>query len=858
MSISRALFLGLFLVTSACGLAMSNEERLDRAAQAMADGDFRAAIIDAKDVLRDEPDNVRGRLLLARASIGVSDAASAEKEFRRALGLGTGLGEIATQFAQSLLAQGKFAAVIDEIPLDAANSEGELQELSRLHGDAHLGLGQPEQARISYQKALEIQPDDVQSQLGIISSYVAEENFVQARGVLDQVQATHGDQAAVWIFAGRLNSRLADHAQAESDFRRALDLLAPGDGGNARLDAIVGVANSLLDQGKQEAARPLVEELMERAPRAQPAMLLAARVAFVDQDWETAQQHLQGVLSMYPDNNQAQMLLGAVHLQSGSLEQAEMYLSAAVAAQPDNISARRLLAETQLQQQKGGEASRMLRPLVAGGDADARTLELAARASMALDDVDDAVRYLEAAIKQDPTDADLRFQLAAALMQAGRISESETVLDEIDTSGSEDLAYRKDAMVILRALQEDKLLVALEAAKALPLRYDDRANAYNLLGAVQLRNGQATNAESSFESAVSLDPDNLVALRYLARIDEVKGNSDAATARYTEILDFYPQTDWALAGLARIALRNGNLEEGRAYYRRALDIAPDNNEHRVNLARIERREDNAAEAKKVLETSPSNVIEHIPSGVELAMLKAKSGDTDAALELAKDLQRAHPNSPVPFALEGEIYLMLENVDLALSGYDQAVSLGPFKSHALRLYRIQRDLGHPKPEQPLMTYLEERPLDTDVRLVLAQYFDSENDRERAIAEYETIIRAKPDSGIALNNLAWHYFLSGDKRALAAADTAGSLMPGNPAVLDTAGWIQVHMGSVEEGEALLRRAVELSGGDAEIRYHHAAALAKLGDSDEARRILESLLKSEQSFVSRPDAEILIKEL
>ena len=72
-------------LVSGCGLAMSNEDRLDRGEEAFAKGDFRAAIIDAKDVLLDEPDNLRGRLLLGRASVEEGDGPSAEKELLRAM-----------------------------------------------------------------------------------------------------------------------------------------------------------------------------------------------------------------------------------------------------------------------------------------------------------------------------------------------------------------------------------------------------------------------------------------------------------------------------------------------------------------------------------------------------------------------------------------------------------------------------------------------------------------------------------------------------------------------------------------------------------------------------------------------------
>ena len=67
-----------FLALSGCGLAMSNDDRLDRAEAAIMQGDYRAAIIDAKDVLRKESDNIRGRLILGRASLQVGDGATEE------------------------------------------------------------------------------------------------------------------------------------------------------------------------------------------------------------------------------------------------------------------------------------------------------------------------------------------------------------------------------------------------------------------------------------------------------------------------------------------------------------------------------------------------------------------------------------------------------------------------------------------------------------------------------------------------------------------------------------------------------------------------------------------------------------
>ena len=52
--------------------------------------------------------------------------------------------------------------------------------------------------------------------------------------------------------------------------------------------------------------------------------------------------------------------------------------------------------------------------------------------------------------------------------------------------------------------------------------------------------------------------------------------------------------------------------------------------------------------------------------------------------------------------------------------------------------------------------------------------------------------------------------------------------------------------------------MENGRAEIRYHHAFALAKLGKAEEARQALDEILAGDEQFTSRKDAEKLLAEL
>jgi len=195
---------------------------------------------------------------------------------------------------------------------------------------------------------------------------------------------------------------------------------------------------------------------------------------------------------------------------------------------------------------------------------------------------------------------------------------------------------------------------------------------------------------------------------------------------------------------------------------------------------------------------------------------------------------------------------------ASRSYDDALDKGISRTHALRSFTIKKELGLADAQRPLEQFLAQRPLDSDVRMTLAESYREAADPRESISEYEQVLSAEPQNAIALNNLAWVYFQAGDSRAEATARKAQELLPENGSVQDTLGWILVNSGSVDEGIDVLRQAVSLEGGRGEISYHLAVALSKAGQVDEARRTLEEILATDEKFTSRDEAEKLLAKL
>ena len=166
--------------------------------------------------------------------------------------------------------------------------------------------------------------------------------------------------------------------------------------------------------------------------------------------------------------------------------------------------------------------------------------------------------------------------------------------------------------------------------------------------------------------------------------------------------------------------------------------------------------------------------------------------------------------------------------------------------------------HEAAVQPLLTWLVDHPGDARVRRFLGATYLESGQADNAIEEYLKVLAANAGDVTALNNLAWLYFKSGDSRARSMAERAYYISPGNPAVLDTYGWVLLQQGETEKGTQLLGQASQQLPDEAEVSYHYAVALYRSGDREGARQILETLVGEERTFDGSEQARQLLKDI
>jgi len=227
------------------------------------------------------------------------------------------------------------------------------------------------------------------------------------------------------------------------------------------------------------------------------------------------------------------------------------------------------------------------------------------------------------------------------------------------------------------------------------------------------------------------------------------------------------------------------------------------------------------------------------------------------------LQQDLPDAPAAEMLRGDVAMAGDDPAAAAEHYARAFEQQQGSMLLRKLFLAEERAGlSAQARQRAEAWLENNPTDSAMRSLLAASMHGDaasGDRDaKLIAEYEQVLQGDPDNVVALNNLAWLYHLRGDERALDLARRAYERVPGRAEIADTYGWLLVEGGQVEQGLALIDRALQSAPDNPDIRYHQAAALHRAGESARARELLRALLGDAPQFSERTAAEALLKAL
>lgn len=907
----------LTLTLGACNSARDTDSLMAQARQYRLKGETKAAIIELKNALQQAPDNARARLLLGEVYIDAGDAASAEKEVRKAQALGMGAAEIMPRLGKVMLMQGQFRKLLDDVKPDPSSPHQ--TELLVLRANAYLGLGDTAQARLLFDDLLAKNPDLAEAMLGQARIAALSQRLDLAMQYVEHALARHPGNIDCLRFKGDLLRLQGKSAAALLAYKQILTLQP----GNAQ--AHIDSATLLIQDKKLAEARAEIDAARKISSNTLQVLYTQALLDFHEARYPAARDALQLILRVLPDHMPSLLLMGSVQTAMGSYLEAELSLRKFLDANPRHVYASKRLAGILLKSGRTDDALAVLEPVLEANQADVELLALAGQAQMQGRHFAKAADYFQAASDLAPQTASLHTSLGLSRLGAGESAravaelEQATTLD--DKNGKAGILL---AMTHLRNQEYDKALLAVAAME----KHDGKNPLLqNLKGGILLSKHDLAGARAGFEQALALDPAYLPALDNLAQMDLAEKKPERARQRYEAALAKDKENVGLMTGLSKLALTQNNSAEAVRWLERATADHPEALTPALQLATLYLRTGAREKALKLaqatlashpadpdalallaqMQTANGNYEAGLENYTKLAALQPASAavqlriayakvalkDTDGALDsvkkalrlkedwfeaqvlaatllvdgknyaealaIAQTVQRQRPELPAGLTLEGDIWMAQHKPQDALRAYQRAFKMNQLPPLAIKIHQALLLAGKTR-EAGLHAaqWLQQHPGDPGFRFYQGSADLAAGRYKPAISSFEAIVRQDPKNVVALNNLAWAYQQDKDQRALATAERAYQLAAANPSILDTLGWILLEKGETGRALPLLQQARALTPNVPDIGYHLGLALMKSGDKRAARLQFEQLLAANKDFPQRAEVKAMLESL
>ena len=347
-----------------------------------------------------------------------------------------------------------------------------------------------------------------------------------------------------------------------------------------------------------------------------------------------------------------------------------------------------------------------------------------AETQMSLGKVEEAKLNCLKAAHLDPDSAKVRRTLAKIYLRAGQLAEAAAEMERVILLEPQKLTgYRDLAAIYYKQKKQDEAIRVY--TKSVDANGGDPRARLPLAKALQ-RAGKADEAESQFRKIIELAPLDIQSYTNLAAFEIARGRPEAAIEVYQDAIDKMPQEPDAYLQLGGVYGQLERTDDAQAMYRQALEVAPG----------------------------------AVAAYGALAQIEEKRNDITEAIDIYQDGLRARPDSiTLRFGL-ASAYVHARNRPAAISEFNRIVELVPRWAeahyHLGVLYAL--DDAHELADRHLRRALLLAPTLVSARRHLARTTAKRGDLDRAIKEYETVVR-RTRSPADHEALALLYFLRG---------------------------------------------------------------------------------------------------
>lgn len=532
---------------------------------------------------------------------------------------------------------------------------------------------------------------------------------------------------------------------------------------------------------RQLGNAPAFEASLQAALAAQSehagALVEQARSQAARQDFGGAVRVLDGVLTRTPVHSEALKLRGDIRFTAQGQAEAALadYRAAAAAALPGTPEA------------MGAQAG-------------------AARVLLATRQLEPAAREIEALGSSAPGHPQTLYLQAQLAFEQGRFADTRTRLQE------------------------------------LLKRTPDSPMALELAGATEYQLGAWSQAELYAQRALQNEPQLRVARQVLLMTHLRTGDVDKALAMLPADLATNNSDPGLLALAGEAYMLKGDTAQAQQYFSRAARLDPTDASKRTSLAVSTIASGRADEGMALLRDIAST-----DTGVmaDMALINAHihAREWDQALAAIDALSRKRASDPMPAQMRGRVLLMRGDRSGARTAFERAQQLDTRYFPATAAL-VSLDLAERKPAEArtrLQALLKDQPRHPQALMALAEVEASSGAAPATVADLiREAIKAAPNDKAPHLMLVEHHLRHQDTRAaLVAAQSAASILPEVPEVIDALGRAQSAAGDHQQAKSTFGKLGVMLPRSPLPHLRMATVLSATGDTAGAQQSLRSAL-------------------
>lgn len=622
----------------------------------------------------------------------------------------------------------------------------------------------------------------------------------------------------------------------------------------------VAAANLLAAQDDPSDAIQEMQKAIALGPDRWDSYLDLAFLQMRTNQPDAAESNFKKALAVNPKAMQAQLALGAYYQSRSRFSEAEQQFRNAAVVDAKDPDPRAALARLYMSEGKKAETEELLKQTKKDFPDNSIGYRMLGDFYFASGELDKATDEYGSLYRDHPKDLQVKKNYIQLLILKNRLPEASKLNDEFLKTNAND----NDALIYRGQIQlrEGHATDATQTLQTALKNDPDSAVAHYHLGVAFDQMGNLERAEDEWRTAVRLRPDLIEAQRSLAAADLRKGDMPALEQTATQIIALQPASPDGYAMRAVSNLNRKQYAKAEEDIRKALDIAPQSAVGYIQLGNLKLVQNKFSDAEKAFQEALDRDADSRDALRGLMNTYLAQNQVDKAVATANAQIAKSPNNSGFYDLLGTtLFNNKKDLNGAEAALKKAAELDKNNSDALlKLGQVQAAKG--STDQAIATYqqsIKDNPRQVGFYIVMGELYESKQDWNNAKDAYQRALGISPDNPLASNNLAYVMLQSGGNVdvALSLAQTARRGMPDSPNAADTLGWVYYQKGAYQSAIDLFEEALKLdeknkAPASATVHYHLGLAYQKTGHPDLAKQHLERVLKINPNYSDAGDVK------